>query len=82
MSTSSSKAERGGKAMKKQYLGVDLHRNCFTVYTRQEDSSGESRQWSIHNLKAFTNTVKPSDEVAVEATGNVRLFIEEVNYHP
>jgi len=62
--------------MKKRYMGVDLHRNCFTVYTRQEDGSGESREWSIGELKAFAKTVKTSDEVAVEATGNTRLFTE------
>jgi transposase len=62
--------------MKKRYLGVDLHRNCFTVYTRQEDGSGESREWSIRRLQAFAESVKASDEVAVEATGNVRLFCE------
>ena len=62
--------------MKKRYMGVDLHRNCFTVYTRQEDGSGESREWSIRELKAFAKTVKPTDEVAVEATGNTRLFTE------
>ena len=26
----------------KRYMGVDLHRNCFTVYTRQEDGNGET----------------------------------------
>lgn len=60
----------------KQYMGIDLHRNCFTVYTRQEDGSGESREWSIRSLKTFAKTVKASDEVAVEATGNTRLFCE------
>lgn len=60
--------------MKKRYMGVDLHRNCFTVFTRQEDGSGESREWSIRNLKAFADTVKARDEVAVEATGNTRMF--------
>jgi len=62
--------------MKKRYMGVDLHRNCFTVYTRQEDGSGESREWTIRELKAFAKTVKTNDEVAVEATGNTRLFTE------
>jgi len=57
-------------------MGVDLHRNCFTVYTRQANGSGESREWSIHQLKAFAKTVKANDEVAVEATGNVRLFTQ------
>jgi len=60
--------------MKKRYMGVDLHRNCFTVYTLGEDGSGQSRVWSIHHLKGFARTVEASDEVAVEATGNVRLF--------
>ncbi|MBU4201280.1 MAG: transposase, partial [Kiritimatiellae bacterium] len=60
----------------KRYLGVDLHRNCFTVHTRQEDGSGESREWSIRSLKAFAKAVTANDAVAVEATGNVRLFCE------
>jgi len=55
-------------------MGVDLHRNCFTVYTRAEDGSGVSQEWSIHRVKAFAKTVKATDEVAVEATGNARLF--------
>jgi len=62
--------------MKKRYMGVDLHRNCFTVFTRLEDGSGASQEWSIGSLKAFSKTVKGKDEVAVEATGNVRFFCE------
>jgi transposase len=62
--------------MEKRYLGVDLHRNCFTVYTRSGDGCGTSGEWSIGNLLAFARTVKASDEVAVEATGNVRLFTQ------
>lgn len=57
-----------------RYLGVDLHRNCFTVYTREADGSGESREWAIRRLAAFAKTVRATDAVAVEATGNVRLF--------
>lgn len=60
----------------KKYLGVDLHRNCFTVCTRREDGQEAMREWSIHELKAFAKTVGATDEVAVEATGNVRLFCE------
>jgi transposase len=66
----------GGWTMKKRYLGVDLHRSCFTVFTRLKDGSGALQHWSIGSLKAFAKTVKRSDEVAVEATGNVRLFCE------
>jgi len=57
-------------------MGVDLHRNCFTVYTRMEDGSGESREWAIRDRKAFAETVKASDAVAVEAMGTTRLFTE------
>jgi transposase len=41
-----------------------------------EEGSGGSQEWSIRSLKAFGKTVKAKDEVAVEATGNVRLFCE------
>jgi len=58
----------------KRYLGVDLHRNGFTVHTRQEDGSGTSRTWTLQQLPAFARTVEPTDAVAVEATGNIRLF--------
>lgn len=60
----------------KRYMGVDLHRNCFTVCTRTKDGRDEMRRWSIHSLAAFARTVKKDDEVAVEATGNTRLFTE------
>jgi transposase len=60
----------------KKYLGVDLHRNCFTVCARGRDGSEQLRQWSIHSIEAFAKTVKSSDEVAVEATGNTRLFCD------
>lgn len=60
----------------KRYHGVDLHRNCFTVCTRRRDGQSETREWSIRQLDVFAKTVKPQDAVAVEATGNVRLFCE------
>ncbi len=60
--------------MKKRYMGVDLHRNCFTVYALEGDGKGESQEWSIRSLQKFAKTVKARDEVAVEATGNVRMF--------
>ena len=60
----------------KRYMGVDLHRNCFTVCTRTEAGRESMREWSIRSLEAFARTVKQSDEVAVEATGNTRLFTD------
>ncbi len=62
--------------MKRQtrYLGVDLHRNCFTVHTRQADGRGTQRTWRSTELAAFAATVQATDAVAVEATGNTRWF--------
>jgi len=60
----------------KRYLGVDLHRNCWTVCTLQEDGQSQLREWALKDLKAFARTVTASDEVAVESTGNTRLFCE------
>lgn len=60
----------------KRYLGVDLHRNCFTVYSLGEDGTSELRKWSIHSLKEFAQHLQATDTVAVEATGNVRHFCQ------
>ena len=58
-----------------RYLGVDLHRNCFTVCTLKEDGQSELRKWSIYSLSEFAHTVQATDAVAVEATGNTRFFL-------
>ena len=50
----------------KRYLGVDLHRNCFTVCTLGEDGKSELRKWSIHSLGEFAQEVQTTDAVAVE----------------
>jgi transposase len=60
----------------KRYLGVDLHRNCFTVCTLKEDGQSELRKWSIHSLGDFAQGLQATDAVAVEATGNARYFCQ------
>jgi len=60
----------------KRYLGVDLHRNCFTVCTLGEDGKSELKKWSIHSLGDFAQGVQATDAVAVEATGNARHFCQ------
>ena len=61
-----------------RYLGVDLHRNCFTVCTLREDGQRELRKWSIHSLSEFAHTVQATDAVAVEATGNTRYLCQSL----
>ena len=62
----------------KRYLGVDLHRTQFTVCTRLENGRTYSRQWPMRELKLFAAQLRKEDELAVEATGNTRLFYDAV----
>ena len=60
--------------MGKRYLGVDLHRNVFTVCVRLESGRNRLEEWPLKRLSDFARKLKPTDEVAVESTGNTRLF--------
>ena len=62
----------------KRYLGVDLHRTQFTVCTRLENGRTYLRQWPLRELKLFAAQLRNEDELAVEATGNTRLFYDAV----
>ena len=64
--------------MKKRYVGVDLHRNCFTTCYRDEEGKNELKRWPIGGLKVFSQGLGADDKVAVEATGNTRLFTEAI----
>ena len=65
----------------KGYLGVDLHRTQFTVCTRLENGRTYLRQWQLRELKLFAAQLRKEDELAVEATGNTRLFYDAVVEH-
>ncbi len=65
----------------KRYLGVDLHRTQFTVCTRLENGRTYLRQWPVQELKLFAAQLRKEDEVAVESTGNTRLFYDAVVEH-
>ena len=62
----------------KRYLGVDPHRTQFTVCTRLENGRTYLRQWPLRELKLFAAQLRSEDELAVEATGNTRLFYDAV----
>ncbi|HEY6251844.1 MAG TPA: IS110 family transposase [Candidatus Angelobacter sp.] len=64
--------------MEKRYLGVDLHRNQFTVCVRLENGRTYLREWKLQTLPQFVKKLRAHDEVAVEATGNTRLFYDAV----
>jgi len=62
-----------------RYIGIDLHRNCFTACLLAENGRSYLRTWRLSELDKFCSKLKKSDEVAVEVTGNTRLFYDKVS---
>lgn len=65
----------------KQFIGVDLHTDNFVV-CRLRPCAGESMETyslSPEGLDAFKSSLNPSDEIAVEATGNSSFFYEKIH---
>src|SRR3974390_1753908 len=65
----------------KRYIGIDLHRNNFTACLRLENGRTYLTQWKLEDIGKFIAKLRPSDEVAVEVTGNTRLFHDAVAPH-
>ncbi len=67
--------------MEKRYIGIDLHRNQFTCCVRLENGRDYLSQWQLEDLSRFVKKLRPEDELALEVTGNTRLFVEAVSGH-
>ena len=65
----------------KRYIGIDLHRNCFTSCLRLENGREYLKTWKLEQLETFASKLRRTDEVAVEVTGNTRLFHDAVAPH-
>jgi len=61
-----------------RYVGVNLHRNRFTVCTLAENGRTYHREWSIKDLEKFAGSLRATDEVAVEVTTNTEMFCRAV----
>lgn len=61
-----------------RHLGIDLHRNRFTVCTRCENGRNYHRTVEMKRIASFVSTLRPDDEIAVEMTTNTRLFVNMV----
>lgn len=61
-----------------RYLGVDLHTNSFTVAYMSEAGKVRLREFGLSDLKKFKRSLKETDRLAVEATGNTRWFVNEI----
>ena len=64
-----------------RYLGVDLHRNNFTVCTIAENGRRYFREYDMHSLNYFAGRLRSTDRVAVEVSTTTRLFYEAVVPH-
>src|SRR5229473_8131496 len=67
--------------MEKRYIGIDLHRDRFTCCMRLDNGRTYLTDWKLDKLAAFVKKLRPTDEVAVEITGNTRLFHDTVAPH-
>ena len=63
----------------KRYIGIDLHRNCFTACVRLENGREYLKEWRLEDMSKFTAKLRTTDRIAVEVTGNTRLFYEAVS---
>lgn len=56
-------------------LGVDLHTNSFTVARRTMQGKEKVSTYPLSEIDRFRKTLRKTDQVAVEATGNTRYFV-------
>jgi transposase len=61
-----------------RYFGVDLHRNSFTACMRLQDGRQYLSTWKLEALGKFVSRLRATDAIAVEVTGNTRLFYDAV----
>ena len=60
------------------YIGVDLHTNSFTAAYRTRQGRQRVATFGITEMSEFRKSLRRSDELAVEATGNTAWFVESV----
>ena len=66
---------------RQRHIGIDLHRNRFTCCVRLENGRNYLTEWKLEDLPRFVKKLRASDEIAVEVTGNTRLFRDAVAPH-
>lgn len=61
-----------------RYIGVDLHTTQITVCYLTEEDEISIRKYQLVEIEKFVKNLMPTDEVAVEATGNTNWFVNQV----
>src|SRR5437868_11703982 len=64
--------------MEMRFIGVDLHSNSLTVCYLTRAGQELDQTFSLKALAEFEQSLKRKDQVAVEATGNRRWFVERI----
>lgn len=64
-----------------RYIGIDLHRNRFTVCMIAENGRRYRKTVEMKALHGFAKTLRRDDHVAVEMTTNTRLFKGAIEKH-
>ena len=59
-------------------IGVELHSNSLTACYLNEDGSEQLKTVRLAELETFKASLRRDDQVAVEATGNVCWFVEQI----
>lgn len=63
-----------------KYVGVDLHKNQFTVCFRDEEGKEEIKKYSMEKsgIEEFKKRLGKKAKVAIETTGNSKYFYDEI----
>lgn len=64
----------------RRWIGVDLHKNKFTVCYLQKSGEHKLREFTVSKkgITAFKETLSKADEAAVESTGNAGYFVRQI----
>ena len=59
-------------------IGVDLHSNSLTACYLTEAGEEKIETWGLPDLSGFARSLRQTDQLAVEATGNTRWFVGQI----
>lgn len=61
-----------------RFIGVDLHTTQITVCYLKTVQEYEFRSFALNEIERFVVDLEETDQIAVEACGNTRWFVEQV----
>jgi transposase len=64
-----------------RFIGVDLHSNQITVCYLTKTGTEKLSTFALNDLAEFLKSLRRTDRLAVEATGNTRWFVAQVTQH-